>query len=231
MKKVFILLILFTAYSYLLFNVISNKNYFNNFISKYIPELKTIDYLPISPTPYVTKIVNNTTESPKEIIIVTPIPKQKSQSDDEVWGEAKKIDDHTYTIKIAYDDRMATANEILQALNNYRNQHGQWSLNMDQNLLNYSQTRAQLFADIKTTDKHEGFNDYLTNHDGFKKLGYARLGENSYFGGPLYGVHIIEWVFAKSPEHDANQLYGEWTDVGIGVTDTSVNLIFASNPF
>src|SRR3990167_9209878 len=128
MKKVVILLILFTAYSYLLFNVISNKNYFNNFISKYIPELKTIDYLPISPTPYVTEIVNNVTESPKEIIIVTPIPKQKSQSDDEVWGEAKKIDDHTYTIKIAYDDRMATAMEILQALNNYRAQYGRWSL-------------------------------------------------------------------------------------------------------
>jgi uncharacterized protein YkwD len=37
---------------------------------------------------------------------------------------------------------------------------------------------------------------------------------------------LIEWVFAKSPEHNANQLDSGWTHVGIGVSGYGVNLIF-----
>ena len=41
--------------------------------------------------------------------------------------------------------------------------------------------------------------------------------------------HVIEWVFAKSPGHDANQKDPDWTHVGIGVTDSTVNLIFGGS--
>jgi uncharacterized protein YkwD len=46
------------------------------------------------------------------------------------------------------------------------------------------------------------------------------------YGGPLNGTHLIEWVFSQSPGHDANQLDNGWSHVGVGVTDTSVNLVF-----
>ncbi len=147
----------------------------------------------------------------------------------EVWGVAKKVDDMTYTIKVGEDERMATPQEILDALNQYRRVNGKSALTWDDKLAGYAQTRAQHFSTIAGTDKHAGFDDYLNNHNGFEALGYRRVGENSYFGGKLNGVHMIEWVFAKSPGHDANQLDDGWTYVGIGVTNNAANLNFGGD--
>jgi|SRR3989338_243221 len=146
--------------------------------------------------------------------------------EDGEWGVAKKIGDHTYSILVGQDERMGTATEILEALNHYRQTNGTGTLTMDNGLLSYSQGRADYFKQIRSTDGHSGFNNFLDNEDGFNRLGFNRLGENSYFGGPLLGVHLIEWVFSKSAEHNANQLDPGWTHAGIGVTDNSVNIIF-----
>lgn len=152
----------------------------------------------------------------------------KNEEDPLPWGVAEKVDDVTYTIRVGYDDQMGSAEEIVQALNQYRSVKGVNSLSWDGTLGTYAQSRADYFVSIDGTDKHEGFNTFLNDQDGFSKLGYSKVGENSYYGGPLSGTHLIEWVFAQSPGHNANQLDPGWTHVGIGVTPTAVNLIFAS---
>ena len=171
-----------------------------------------------------------------------PSPAQKPQNNNEAepqiiytdedaalpWGVAQKVDDVTYTIKVGYDDEMASPQEILTALNQYRAVHEISNLVLDDKLVAYAQSRADYFISIGSTDKHQGFDEFLNNDDGFSQLGYRRLGENSFFGGPLTGTHLIEWVFAQSPGHDANQLDPVWTHVGIGTTSSSVNLVFGS---
>lgn len=161
-----------------------------------------------------------------QIITSVPLQKKVIPPDTEPWGVAKKIGEHTYTIKVGEDERMATPQEILDALNSYRQTQGKGTLQRDNKLASYAQERAQFFSEKGSTDAHAGFNDYLDNQDGFTKLGFDRLGENSYYGGKLYGVHLIEWIFAKSPEHNANQLDSGWSHVGIGVSGYGVNLIF-----
>ena len=123
---------------------------------------------------------------------------------------------------------MATPQEVFSALNSYRSVNGASQLSWDDALAGYASGRAQYFASISSTDKHVGFNNFLENENGFDQLGFRRVGENSYYGGKLTGVHLIEWVFAKSPGHNANQLDNTWTHVGIGVTNSSADLIFAS---
>ncbi len=151
--------------------------------------------------------------------------------DSEQWGVAKKIGEHTYTIKVGEDARMATAQEVVDALNAYRHTKGKGDLVVDSKLAEYAQGRADFFKSSGTTDAHAGFSHYLDNEDGFTKLGFSRLGENSYYGGPLLGVHLIEWVFGASQEHNANQLDGGWQFVGVGINGVAANLIFGGGKF
>lgn len=174
-------------------------------------------------TPTVTQPIS----PPKNPSTRLPIP--IVTKDNKPWGVSEKIGEHTYTIRLGNDERMGTANEIYEALNNYRKNHNVGYLAWDEKLAQYASTRAELFKNIQTTDAHAGLNDYLQNQDGFNKLGFNRVGENSYFGGPQLGVHVIEWVFSSSSEHNANQLDGAWSHVGIGATDQSVNIIFGGS--
>lgn len=147
----------------------------------------------------------------------------------EEWGVAKEIEEGTYTIRVGNDAAMGNPQEVFAALNAYRNTNGRSSLTWDDTLGRYAQSRAEYMDSIQTTDKHAGFNTFLEKEDGFNQLGFYQLGENSYYGGPLNGTHVIEWVFAKSPGHDANQKNSDWTHVGIGTTDATVNLIFGGS--
>ncbi len=171
------------------------------------------------------EVVETVITEPTQSLPNTALP---NQGNDKPWGVAEKVDDVTYTIKVGYDDSMASPQEILGALNQYRAVHGVSALAWDDKLGNYAQSRANHFNSIGGTDKHAGFDSYLESQSGFTELGFNRLGENSFFGGPLSGTHLIEWVFSQSPGHNANQLDSGWTHVGIGVTQDSVNLNFGS---
>jgi len=180
-----------------------------------------------------TKINTSKSALPTPIGIAPTIHKKNTTTqpidDGEPWGVAKKIGDHTYTIKLGSDERMGTPREIYEALNIYRNQNGSGYLEWNDALSQYAQIRANHFQQIQKTDAHAGLNTYLNNEEGFNKLGFNQVGENSYFGDSLLGVHVIEWLFASSVEHDANQLDKSWSHVGIGVTNSSVNLIFGGS--
>jgi uncharacterized protein YkwD len=142
------------------------------------------------------------------------------------WGVSKQIGEHTWTITVGKDDRNATASEIHAALNGYRQKKGVGTLAWDQKLADFAQSRASSFATNGKLDSHAGFRDFIDNQDGFSKLGFYALGENSSYGFTLEGVHLIEWVYAGDKPHDDNQLSSSWSHVGIGVSGTATNLIF-----
>lgn len=146
----------------------------------------------------------------------------------EPWGVAKQIDEHTWTMKVGDDPAMATTNEILTALNEYRNNHGSQKLTSDLKLNAYAQTRADFFNLNKGLDGHNGFNDFLNNQDGFNKLGFNWLGENASYGYKLNGVHLVEWVYGGDEPHNKNQLDTKWDHIGIGIKNTSTCIIFGT---
>lgn len=161
----------------------------------------------------------------KNKIYPTPTP------DNEPWGVSKQIDEVTWTMKIGEDEKMATAREIWEALNQYRKVHGSQILNWDTKLSDYAQSRAKYLNTLKNVDKHEGFNNFVTNEDGFNKLGFTALGENISYGYKLNGVHTIEWMYAGDKPHNDNQLDNRWNYVGVGVDGLATCLVFGTGKF
>ncbi len=158
----------------------------------------------------------------KKIIRVTPTP------DNQPWGVAKQVDEVTWTMKVGEDEKMATSQEILAALNTYRQRYGSQVLIWDNKLGDYAQTRAKYLNSIKGVDKHDGFTKFVNDEDGFNKLGFTMLGENISYGYKLNGVHIIEWMYAGDEPHNRNQLDNRWNHVGIGVDGLATCLIFGT---
>lgn len=160
----------------------------------------------------------------------TPSPTiiKNIETDNQPWGVAKQIGEHTWTIKVGQDSAMATTTEILDALNNYRVSRGSQRLTVDPKLTEYAQSRADYFYQKKSLDSHQGFNNFLTNEDGFSKLGFTWMGENASYGYQLNGVHLIEWIYASDQDHNQNQLNNNWNYVGIGVKGTANCLIFGT---
>jgi uncharacterized protein YkwD len=182
------------------------------------------------PTPTIfQKIKSSTNTQRQEGKIIVPKETEKNggqTTQSEAWGVAKQIDEHTWTMQVGDDEQMASPQEILNALNAYRQQHGSGSLIWDVNLTNYANERAKFFVATGTLDGHAGFSEYVNNQDGFTKLGFASLGENSSFGYRLSGVHLIEWVYAGDVPHNTNQLNSKWKYVGIGVNENATDLVF-----
>jgi len=148
--------------------------------------------------------------------------------DNTPWGVSQQVDEHTWTIRVGEDEKSATADEILKALNEYRQIHGSQILSVDEKLQKYANERAVFLNKLKTVDQHKGFVDFLENQDGFNKLGFTALGENISFGYKLNGVHVIEWMYAGDKPHDDNQLDSKWNYVGIGVDGLATCLIFGT---
>jgi len=163
-----------------------------------------------------------TTVPTKKIIKITPTP------DDQPWGVAKQVDEVTWTMKIGEDEKMATPQEILSALNIYRQRYGSQNLTWDNKLGDYAQSRAKYLNGKKSVDKHEGFTNFVNNEDGFNKLGFTMLGENISYGYKLNGVHTIEWMYAGDEPHNKNQLDNRWNFVGIGVDGLATCLVFGT---
>lgn len=213
---IFIILVLFlnTGVDYLLSNKITSNSE---------PTITQAPVITDTPTP-----TNIPTISPSPF---PPTPTQGAKTipsvSDSNWGTSEQIGADKWRLKVGHDDRMATPNEIFEALNNYRQVHGVGRLNWNENLASF----AQLRANSKVTD-HQGFTDFLKNQDGHQKLGFGTLGENlAYCAGPTLGVHVIEWLFAGDKPHNDNQLRAEWDHVGIGVNGYYVDIVFGANKF
>jgi uncharacterized protein YkwD len=178
--------------------------------------------------------------TPTLILKETPIPTQitpvyannniqiPTPTPTSTWGVASQVGEHTYTMKVGTDERMATPQEILDALNAYRAKNGSGPLSWHQGLASYAQERANYFNSTGTLDNHAGFNQFASNPDNIRQgdSNFHGIGENSGIGFKLLGVHLIEWVFSSDEGHNKNQLNPSWTHVGIGVSGTAVDFIF-----
>jgi|GEM_PF-5148842 len=148
------------------------------------------------------------------------------ESASDTWGKSRQIGTHTWTIKVGKDAKNGTPQEILIALNSYRKKYGRGALAWDDKLGEYAKKRVEYFTSIADLDQHAGFTDFINNQDGFHKLGFVSVGENSSYGYTLEAIHLIEWVYAGDKPHDDNQLNSSWHYVGIGVDGVATDLIF-----
>jgi uncharacterized protein YkwD len=146
-----------------------------------------------------------------------------------VYGKSRQVDEHTWTIQVGEDSQAGSAQEIFAALNVYRQQKGKAEVSWDTKLADYAQGRANTFSSNHNLDNHAGFQDFIHNQDGFNKVGFFALGENSSIGYHVSGTHLIEWVYAGDAPHDENQLSSTWTHVGVGVSGDATDLVFGGN--
>jgi uncharacterized protein YkwD len=217
------------------FLVIFPFNLYKNQIPKIIkpvPELKKV--LSQKPETIETQKITLTPTSAPITPTLTPVLLQTSTntpspSQNQTWGVSEQVGSDTYTVKVQNDSQMATPQEILTALNNYRSVHGKGILSWDNNLADFAQSRSDQFNKDGKLDDHAGFNQLFSNPDNVKKLGFLKLGENSSIGYTLDAVHIIEWVYASDAPHNNNQLDSDWTYVGIGVSGNSTDLVFGGS--
>ncbi|MBI2587594.1 hypothetical protein HYW29_02200, partial [Candidatus Amesbacteria bacterium] len=174
------------------------------FIFAVILTFLTLYFHPLPrPQPVTIAPLPPTTSKP---VLIIP----KNAPDSDPWGVAIKIGEHTYKVRVQNDAAMGTPDEILKALNDLRARNSVQPLQKDDRLCAYTQSRAEYQNKLGKTDAHAGFEDYLQNQNGFRVLGYARIGENSSFGYILSGVHLIEFVYMQSPQHNKNQLDPAW---------------------
>lgn len=121
------------------------------------------------------------------------------------------------------------SNSYLVALNSYRREQGKNPLQWDEKLAVFAQRRAESFNSIHALDNHEGFKSFLHAQDGFKKLGYYSVGENSSLDTNMEATKLFSESYAKSSAHNENQLSSDWTVVGIGISGNASDIIFAGH--
>ncbi len=190
--------------------------------------------LSASVTIYTPKDTNSSL-TPTRKLILSPTPTQfptipptinvTNPDTDKPWGQAWRQDDGSYTLKIQEDPVMSTPRELADAINRYRETKGVGRLEWSDTLSAYAQSRAEYMA-LNGSDHHAGFNNFVQNEDGYTKLGFNCLGENMSEGFRLSGTHLVEWMYAQSPGHDANQLNPIYNRIGVGISETTSVLIF-----
>ena len=177
----------------------------------------------------------NSSESPVVIStsqprkIPTPVDPYANDPDlkDAAWGEAVQVSETGYRMKVGFDAVMGTPEETFKALNHYRYTKGKSNLTWDGRLAKYALERATFICQ-NGSDGHAGFNDYVSNQEGYKTLGFYQLGENMSTHMKFTGTHLIEWMYAADPAHDGNQL-GAWSHVGVGIYEDCSALIFGNS--
>ena len=234
------------SYNYLK-NILSDTTYINskvawNYAKNYTSEESVLNYWNTNPKSlsnlkeyYYYSCIRCKNNNCLQLFLNLPSPTNSnsannSNNTNNDWGKVTKIGQYTYESNFNSDSHMATPNELLIAVNSYRQSNGKSNLSWDGDLANWAQSRAQTFANIKNVDQHAGFladapNKYNEFGDKFK--GFS---EDAAYGGKLEAVHIVEWMFAQDQPHK-DVLLGEARAIGIGIAtiDTvnyGIDLIF-----
>lgn len=106
----------------------------------------------------------------------------------------EKVDEHLTKIALPPDSRMSTADELFEAMNNYRIAHSVQILQKSDLLCSIAQNRASEQVANGGLDGHAGFEKYAEDQQEFSTMGEVL------FGGaqPQYGVHIVEYGWDRS---------------------------------
>jgi uncharacterized protein YkwD len=152
------------------------------------------------------------------------IPAPPKVVDTTPWGTTEKIDEHIYRTYVGSDEKMGTPEEILKALNNYRQDHHIGQLSSGDRLCDLANKRAK--EQSSKLDSHKGLIDYMNDPNHWQELNITQIGENASYGYTLSGVHLIEWVFNADEEHKNNQLNPNWTHACAGTFETTADIIF-----
>lgn len=182
--------------------------------------ITTLEATPAAEIVLGTAVDSATSEVKKKI--TEPIEKAK---EDIPWGTTEKLDEHVYRTYVKNDEAMGTPDEILAALNNYRRNHRLSGVSSDDGICRLAQMRAE--QQKNDLDVHKGFEEYFKNPAHWQELNITGVGENASIGYVQSGTHLIEWVFDADSEHRNNQLNPQWNLACAGISNTTVNIIFA----
>ncbi len=143
----------------------------------------------VSPTP-------TPLPTPVPKLTLVPIPNEQTENGTDSEWSLEKVDEGLTLAEIPTDPRMSTPDELFEAMNSYRSAHGLSTLTKDDTLCFIAQSRAEELHQLGKLDNHEGLSKYL---DYFIQAGFTnQAGEVLFYGGPLYGVHIIEYGWDRS---------------------------------
>lgn len=187
-----------------------------------------IDLPTPTPTPVVQQgIVTKTTEEVKlqdnsnkqEKVLAGSTRSSVCTDEKDPWTIVPNGDDkEIYTICNVKTEKMATAEELNVAQNNYRAGQGKSRLSINSGLCGIAEVRAR---EIAKSFSHSGFEGAVKGSG----LGFSSYGENI-ASGPLSATRFVEWSWDKSSGHRANML-GDWSDGCGGVSDKYAVFLFA----
>ena len=145
----------------------------------------------VTETPTVTTTPTETAK-PTPQRKVTARPTQASANGTSV--DSVIVDGKTSWTQGAPDDRMATADELFEAGNNYRRTNSIPTVARNDTLCSIAQNRANELLANGQLDGHAGFEKYAREQKEFDTM------DEILFGGahPQLAVHIVEWGWDKS---------------------------------
>lgn len=146
----------------------------------------------------------------------------------------ENIGDNIYRAQFKESSNLASPQEILNEVNNYRNRQGKADLIWHDGLASWAYNRAVYFTEISNVDSHIGYKDQANTKG--NEMGFGVTGEVSAFGLKIDAYTLINDAFSQDDPHRSIILDSEFTYIGIGVAtknnfDYGYNLILGGNSF
>jgi uncharacterized protein YkwD len=154
----------------------------------------------------------------RTIVYVTPTPEPF------IWS-VEKVNEHETAMSLPADPRMSTSDELFTALNQYRSSNGISPVNKNDTLCSIAQHRADEQLANGGLDDHAGFDKYVQGQNEFSRMGEVLFGGNQ----PQYGVHIVEFGWARSLTGHREAIRDtSWSDGCGGIAGYYAVFIFGS---
>lgn len=106
----------------------------------------------------------------------------------------EKVDEHLTRLQLPADDHMSTADELFEAMNNYRKANNIRSLEKTPGICEIADKRAQEQLANGELDGHSGFDKHVQDQNEFQTMGEVLFGGSQ----PQSGVHIVEFGWNRS---------------------------------
>lgn len=188
--------------------------------------IETILFTSLSVMPHVINKMSHTTISPQNVlgINIEPTPTPQPTKKTKIKATKKAV-----SIKKQNKQSSINKEDILNALNEYRQKNGKSKLIIDEKLQNYAQNRADELKTKGKLDNHAPFYQYMKSKKAFSDLGFNNLAENQSWNHKGNATNLINQFYAKSSGHNKNQLSSEYSHVGIGISGVFTNIVFAGS--